>query len=47
MPTHRKSMYYNKDTSVLNDDISGGLVEDHLVEKVDDLTHRFIVFLLS
>ncbi len=47
MPIHGKPIYCNKDTSVLNDDISGGLVEDHLVEDVDDLTHKFIVFLLS
>lgn len=44
---HWKSIYCNKDTSVLNDDISGGLVEDHLVEDIDDLTHKFIVFLLG
>lgn len=47
MPIHGKPIYCNKDTSVLNDDISGGLVEDHLVEDVDDLTHKFIVFLLG
>lgn len=47
IPMHGKSIYCNKDTSVLNDDISGGLVEDHLVEDVDDLTHKFIVFLLG
>lgn len=44
---HWKSIFCNKDTSVLNDDISGGLVEGHLVEDVDDLTHKFIVFLLG
>lgn len=36
-----------KDTRVLDDDVSGGFVKDHLIKDVDDLTHKLIVLLLG
>lgn len=36
-----------KDTSVFNDDVPGSFVEDHLVEDIDDLTHKLVVLLLG
>lgn len=36
-----------KDTRVLDDDVPGGFVEDHLVEDVDDLAHKLVVLLLG
>lgn len=36
-----------KDTSLFDDDVPGCFVKDHLVEDVDDLTHKLIVLLLS
>lgn len=38
---------YWKDTCFLDYDISRGLVENHLVEDINYLTHKFIIFLLS
>lgn len=36
-----------KDTCFLDDDISGGLVEHHLIKYIDDLADKLIIFLLS
>lgn len=36
-----------KDTGVFNDDVSGGLVENHLVENINDLAHELIILLLG
>lgn len=36
-----------KDTGLLYDDVSSGLVKHHLVEHVHDLTNKFIVLLLG
>lgn len=36
-----------KDTCVFDDDIPGSFVKDHLVEDVDNLTHKLIVLLLG
>jgi len=40
-------VHCGKDTGVLDDDVACGLVEHHLVEDVDDLTHKLIVLLLG
>lgn len=34
-----------KDTGLLYNDVSSGLVEHHLVEDVHDLTNKFIILL--
>lgn len=36
-----------KDTGLLDDDISGCMVKHHLVEDIDDLRNKLIIFLLS
>lgn len=36
-----------KDTGVFDDDVSCSLVKHHLIEDVDDLTHKLIVLLLG
>lgn len=36
-----------KDTCVLDDNVSRGLVKHHLIEDVDDLTHKLVILLLG
>lgn len=36
-----------KDTGVFDDDISCSLVKHHLIEDVDNLTHKLIILLLG
>lgn len=40
-------VHCGKDTGVLDDDVPCSLVKHHLVEDVDDLTHKLIVLLLG
>lgn len=36
-----------KDTGVFDDDVSCSLVKHHLIEDVDNLTHKLIILLLG
>ena len=40
-------MHCGKDTGVFDDDITGSLVKHHLIEDVDNLTHKLIILLLG
>lgn len=40
-------MHWWKDTGVFDDDVSCSLVEHHLIEDVDNLTHKLIILLFS
>ena len=47
---HKKKAFENngqKDTCVFDDDISGSLVEHHLIEDIDNLAHKLIILLLG
>lgn len=40
-------VHCRKDTGVFDDDVSRGLVKHHLIEDVDNLTHKLVILLLS
>lgn len=40
-------MHRGKDTGVFDDDVSGRLVKHHLIEDVDNLTHKLVILLLG